>query len=469
MVPRVAVDGLHPDQPSEDRRRITALRILYLEEDTHAVAELIHYLGDKSDWEVALAKTPQDARAIAKKQPIDVALISATAPDTDPVAVAEELTQLHRKLSIFILAPDVETGGGLAYASGRFQWLAKPCPPETLISSIERMAALVSWLTNNTTIDLVSGLHSLPTMPSNYQGVIRAIHSPDSSIQDIADAVEKDMGITSRVLQVANSAYYGYSKKITSPMEASMLLGIDTLKSLVRYTHVLNNFPQTPATNAVFDAVWRHSAGVAAIARKIVLLHTHDEALGDEAFTAALLHDIGKVVLTSLKPDDYKAVIRQASETKTPIHMIERVKLQTTHAETGAYLLSLWGIPFSILEAVAWHHYPRECREKKFSALTAVHVANVAEHRRQHTEDPRGVPTMDEVYLTEIGVWEEAQEWVKLTPDRAASNIPLKPYVVQPAVAVARSARRIPTWVWVIISMLAGMAAMLIAISLFSK
>lgn len=433
------------------------------------MAELIRVLGDV-DWQVAHAKTPAEARAIASKQPIDVALLSATAPETDPVALAEELTQFHKKVTIFILAPNADTGG-LAYASGRFQWLSKPCPPEPLISAIERMATLVSWLTNNTTIDMVSGLHSLPTIPSNYQGVLRAIHSPDSSVQDIAEAVGKDMGITSRVLQVANSAYYGYSKKITSPMEASMLLGIDTLKSLVRYTHVLNNFPQTPATNAIFDAVWRHSAGVAAVARKIVLLHTQDEALGDEAFTAALLHDIGKVVLTSIKPDEYKQVIRQAAETNTPIHMIERVKLQTTHAETGAYLLSLWGIPFSILEAVAWHHYPRECKDKKFSALTAVHVANVAEHQRQQTDDQKKIPTLDELYLREIGVWNEAQEWVKLRPDRPnrSDSIPLKPYVVQPAVAVARSARRIPSWVWIIISLLAGVATMLLAIALFSK
>jgi HD-like signal output (HDOD) protein len=465
----VAVPELHPARAPESYRQATALSILYLEEDPRQVAELIRELGQKSEWQVAHAKTPQEAKAIAAKQPIDVALLSATMGDMDPVAVAEELTQIHKKITIFVLAPDAEAGGGLAYASGRFQWLTKPCPPETLISAVERMAALVSWLTNNTTIDLVAGLHSLPTMPSNYQGVIRAIHSPNSSIQEIADAVEKDMGITSRVLQVANSAYYGYSKKITSPMEASMLLGIDTLKSLVRYTHVLNNFPQTPATNAVFDAVWRHSAGVAAVARKIVVLQTNDEALGDEAFTAALLHDIGKVVLTSLKPEEYKAVIRQAAESKIPIHNVERIKLQTTHAETGAYLLSLWGIPFSILEAVAWHHYPRECREKKFSALTAVHVANVAEHQRQQTDDQRTIPTLDEVYLREVGVWEEAQEWVKLRPDRAASNIPLKPYVVQPARVVARSARRIPTWVWVIISMLAGVAAMLVAIALFSK
>jgi HD-like signal output (HDOD) protein len=465
----VAGPELHPVKSREGQQRLTALRILYLEEDPRLVAELIGFLGGKTEWEVAHAKTPADARAIASKQPIDVALISATMPDIDPVAAAEELTKIHKKISIFILAPDADSGGGLAYASGRFQWLTKPSPPETVVSSIERMATLVSWLTNNTTIDLVAGLHSLPTMPSNYQGVIRAIHSPHSSVQEIADAVEKDMGITSRVLQVANSAYYGYSKKITSPMEASMLLGIDTLKSLVRYTHVLNNFPQTPATNAVFDAVWRHSAGVAAVARKIALLKTGDEALGDEAFTAGLLHDIGKVVLTSLQGDLYKQVIRQAAETKTPIHMIERIKMQTTHAETGAYLLSLWGIPFSILEAVAWHHYPRECKDKKFSALTAVHVANVAEHQRQQTDTDKQIPKLDELYLRECEVWDEAQDWVKLRPDRATADLPLRPYVVQPAVAVAKSAKQIPSWVWVILSMLAGVAAMLAAIALFSK
>jgi hypothetical protein len=191
--------------------------------------------------------------------------------------------------------------------------------------------------------------------------------------------------------------------------------------------------------------------------------------MGDEAFTAALLHDIGKVVLASLKPDEYKAVLRQAADNKTPVHVVERVKLKTTHSETGAYLLSLWGIPFSILEAVAWHHYPRECKEKKFSALTAVHIANVGEHQRQQTDEQKTIPTLDEIYLREVGVWDQAQEWVKLRPDRSGSAIPLRPYVVQPAAVVARSARRIPTWVWLIISMLAGVAAMLIAIALFSK
>jgi HD-like signal output (HDOD) protein/CheY-like chemotaxis protein len=435
----VPVDLWKDRPPPEDstptpRRSTAALRILYLEEQPDLVAELIGELRQHKFWEVAHAENAQEARIIARKQPLDVALLSATMPETDPIEIAEELTQLYPKLTTFILAPDAETGGGLAYASGRFQWLPKPCNPAALVAAVERMANLVSWLTNNTTLEMVSGLHTLPSIPSNYQGVIRTIHSPHSSFQEIGEAVNKDMGMTSRVLQVANSAYYGYSKKITSPTEAALLLGIETLKSLVRYTHVLNNFPQTPATNAIFDKIWRHSNGVAAVARKIALAQTQNETLAEEAFTAGLLHDIGKLVLASMRPDDYKEVMRRAAEEKKAVHLLERVKLGTTHAETGAYLLSLWGIPFSILEAVAWHHFPSESKEKKFSALTAVHVANVAEHRRTDPENVRAAPPLDERYLADLGLAKEAEEWLKLAPDQPKrEGLPQQPYVVKPA------------------------------------
>jgi putative nucleotidyltransferase with HDIG domain len=428
------------------------VRILYLEENSEFVTQLVHALRERKGWEVTHADNTGEARALARKQPVDVALLSATMPDIDPVALAEELTQLHPKLTTFILAPEGDSKGASAFASGRFQWLPRQDDPVALIAAMERMSQLVSWLTSNTTLELVSGLHSLPPIPSNYQGVIRAIHAPDSSLQDIGEAISKDMGMTSRVLQVANSAYYGYSNKITSPSEASLLLGIETLKSLVRYTHVLNNFPQTAASNAIFEKVWRHSVGVAAVARKIAMMQTQDETLAEEAFTAGLLHDIGKLVLVSLKPEEYKDVMRQAYESKSLLHTMERVKLGTTHAETGAYLLSLWGIPFSILEAVAWHHFPGECKDKRFSALTAVHVANVAEHRRKDTDNVKP-PALDDRYIADLGLAPQAVEWLKVAPDqpKSESDIPYRPYVVQPA-QPAKTEPPTPWWIWALLA-----------------
>ncbi len=438
-----------------------ALPVLCLDESLEFVTGLVQCLTAKSQsWEVAHALTGAQALEIARKQPIDVALLSASAPNTDVIEVANTLTQINPKLIVFILAPDAKSSDQ-AYSSGRHQWHPKNAPAFTLVAAVNRMTSLVSWLSNNTTLELVSGIHGLPTIPSNYQGVLRTINSPNSTIQDIGTAMEKDMGMTSRVLQVANSAIYGFSSKITSPTQAAQVVGVDTLKSLVRYTHVLNNFPQSATSNAVFDKVWSHSVGVAAVARKITLLHTKDETRAEEAFTAGLLHDIGKLVLMSIKPEDYKEVLRKATEGKSSVHLVERVKLGTTHSETGAYLLSLWGIPYSILEAVAWHHYPGECKDKEFSALTAVHIANVSEHRRTQDEDPKAMPALDERYLAEVGVAKEVEEWLKLKPDQPKRDGDggAERYVVQAAAPKAAQASN-PIWPWLLIG--AGAIAALV-------
>ena len=437
------------------------LRVLSLEPDREVVANFLNEVSPRG-WELSHAADAKTALEVARKQPVDVALLNASTPETNVIDLAGDLTQIHPKLVTFILSDDPEAAQQ-AYSTGRYQFFPKLEDPGPLITAVERMGSLVSWLTNNTTIELVAGIHSLPNIPSNYQGVIRVINSPNSSIQDIGDAMEKDMAMTSRVLQVANSAYYGFSKSITSSTQAALLIGVETLKSLVRYTHVLNNFPHTPASTAIFDRVWRHSINVAAVARKITMLHTKDENLAEEAFTAGLLHDIGKLVLISIKPDEYRAVIRQSGENKTLLHVLERVKLGTTHAETGAYLLSLWGIPFTILEAVAWHHYPSSSNLRDFSPLTAVHVANVAEHRRQDIEEVKAIPPLDEGYLASIGVADRVKEWLNCKPDQpgAADHISMKPYVVQPGRPIEYE-KKSTLWIWIAVAAAAIATAWLI-------
>lgn len=435
------------------------VRVLYFDEADAGVAEFVETLGAARKWEITHATSRAEAAAIASKQPVDVAVIAGSLADIDSIDLAGEIGRFHPKLTVFILSGETDNKAARACSSGRYQWMDKPCDPVALISSIERMASLVSWLTNNTTLELVSDIHCLPAIPSNYQGVIRIIHSPTASIQEIGDAINRDMGMTSRVLQVANSAYYGYSKKITSPTEAILFLGVETVKSLIHYSHLLNNFPQLSSADVLFDRVWKHSMGVAAVARKITLLETRNETLAEEAFTAGLLHDIGKLVLMSMRAQEYREVIRQAAARKGAPHMIERLKLGTTHAEAGAYLLSLWGIPYSILEAVAWHHYPDEAMDRKFSPLTAVHVANVFERVRQDPENARYAPQLDYRYLAEVGVTERIEEWRKCLPDlpMAKQDPDLLPYIVQ---AGARPAPLPEShkWRWLILGAVATSA-----------
>ena len=130
-----------------------------------------------------------------------------------------------------------------------------------------------------------------------------------------------------------------------------------------------------------------------------------------EAFTAALLHDVGKLVLARSIPDDYADVVAQAEADQVPTWMAERDMLGTTHADVAAYLLSLWGLPTSIVEAVAWHHRPSDRPVRAFGPLGAVHAANVIQHQA-HPGDVIGHPSSrDETYLTRLDVPDRFPSW----------------------------------------------------------
>ena len=135
------------------------------------------------------------------------------------------------------------------------------------------------------------------------------------------------------------------------------------------------------------EEVWTHSNHTATQAKKIAAMLHASEQIKDDAFTAGLLHDIGKLILASRFPKEYTAVIKGATESSKPLWAEEREIFSATHAEVGAYLLSIWGLPNLVIDAVAYHHNPTAITEEGFSALTAVHAANALENlAASHTQ-----------------------------------------------------------------------------------
>ncbi|MDX1953016.1 MAG: HDOD domain-containing protein [Verrucomicrobiota bacterium] len=386
------------------------MRILYVDEQEHGFNYLLRYLRNSLTWEIAYASTRERALELASHELFTVLLISKSFPDCDAVELANGIRGIHPRIVVFILCALEEDERSLAYA-GRFQTLPQNILPATLVTTIRRAMALQGWLTNNTTLDLVKGVESLPSIPYNYLGVLKHIHSPHASIKDIGDAIAVDIGMTSKLLQVANSAFYGYAKTITHPTHAVSLLGLETVKSLIHYTHIMNHFPRLGGAQAWFEKIWSHSMAVASAAKKIAMNETNNEQIAEDAFTAGLLHDIGKLVLLSVKPQEFKDVLNSALEKNSSPWLLERVRLGTTHAETGAYLLALWGIPVPILEAVAWHHYPEESGDETFTPLTAVHAANALDYINPNGEINPAHPQFDYDYLKRLGLGGRVPVW----------------------------------------------------------
>src|SRR2546421_171684 len=152
------------------------------------------------------------------------------------------------------------------------------------------------------------------------------------------------------------------------------------------------------------EEFWQHSIAVGNFARVIALCETQDYRVADVAFTAGLLHDLGKLLLAANLPDLYGQIVSEAQRRALPIQQVEKEILGGNHGELGACLLGKWGLPGAILEAIAWHNCPAKSADQKFSALTAVHMANVFAHETSSTATGLLVGECDSGYLERLGL-----------------------------------------------------------------
>jgi len=178
--------------------------------------------------------------------------------------------------------------------------------------------------------------------------------------------------VCAKVLQLVNSAYFGLGQKIVSVRAAVTYLGVEVIKSLVLGSTSFSDKAISEVKGFSPDRLQHHSMLTALLAKKIVA----NPALADAAFTAGLLHDIGALVLLYAAPPDYVRSLERAKQLGGDSAAAEREIFGVTHAEVGAYLLGLWGIPFPIVEAVAFHHRPNEVALESRPLVSAIHIAS---------------------------------------------------------------------------------------------
>jgi putative nucleotidyltransferase with HDIG domain len=185
--------------------------------------------------------------------------------------------------------------------------------------------------------------------------------------------------MAAKVLQLVNSAFFARRRAVSNITEAVSFLGIKRVADLVLAVETFNQFKSANAGFFSIDELWEHSNSTAMNARKIAEDQHASGQIVDESFTAGLLHDIGQLVLASRFMEEYSDVILAARNRGVPLWIVEREIYSATHAEVGAYLLAIWGLPGSIVNAVAYHHSPSATKTQKFSALSAVHAASSIE------------------------------------------------------------------------------------------
>jgi len=224
--------------------------------------------------------------------------------------------------------------------------------------------------------DIVQKVEELPALPNITHKVLKLTSDPKTTIPELSEVITKDQVLTAKVLRMANSAYYGYARRIYSINEAVVILGFGTIRSLVLAASVYNVMDKEFQGYFLPKGdLWKHSMSTALTARSLARRTGYE--LPDQAFIAGLLHDIGKTVLNTYMTSAFLSVINKVNEEKIPFMEAERQILGFDHAVVGARVAEKWNLPEILVEAIAKHHCPREAiNNPKLTSI--VHVADAA-------------------------------------------------------------------------------------------
>lgn len=216
--------------------------------------------------------------------------------------------------------------------------------------------------------------HDLPTLPLLAMEVSRLANDPLAGMSEIVRIIRNDPSMTSKILRVSNSAFYGMPRRVESLNMALVVLGMREVSNLVTSISVFKAFPVLEGGTAFSrETFWEHSAGTGEIAR--VLASKLQMRLHGIEFTSGLLHNIGKIVLHQYFPNELGQAFKIAEQEGLPSIVAEQKVLGTDHAEVGAWLAEKWSLPNSIVESIRYHHQPHLAPEH--SVLTAiVHLAS---------------------------------------------------------------------------------------------
>jgi HD-like signal output (HDOD) protein len=396
------------------------MRVLFVDDEPNILMGLRRLLRPRhNEWEMTFVASGAEALAAMQESPYEVIVTDMKMPGMDGAALLSQVQKRYPRSVRIVLSGHADLEASMRSVQVSHQFLAKPCDAGLLNEVIERACSLQSLLRDTTLQERLGSISDLPVLPRVYRSLTEALADPEVDLGRIAEIVEQDAAITAKLLQLVNSSYFGLRKEVNDLRRATAYLGINTIRDLVLSLEVFRQFEQDERTRGFsIEREQRHALLAARLARQFV----KDKIQGEQAFLAAMLHDLGRLVLASHLPEQLARVTQAGVGSQRPLYETEYELFGgICHAEIGGYLLGLWGMPYPIVEAVANHHHPgRVTPQRGFGVLAAVHVAQaLAEEQEPLSAARAGV---DEEFLASLGVLDQLDGWREIAAREAGSQ-----------------------------------------------
>jgi HD-like signal output (HDOD) protein len=331
-------------------------RVLFVDDEPAILDALKGVLRpQRREWDMVFALGGPAGVAEVERSTFDVVVTDMRMPIVDGAALLARVKELQPQAVRLVLSGQTDSQTALKTVFTAHQFLAKPCDPEKLRGVVKRCCDLNDLLSRQELRSLAGDVSVLPSAPTTYLAISKALADPNSSIGDVARIVEREPALCAKVLQVANSAFFGLPRTVSSVTQAATYLGTLALRDLALAMETMasvqrSNPAITPASHSAFQI---NALSVGLLGRR---WFRTDRRRADEAFVAGMLRDLGHLVLHAGARADAGAVDQ--------------------HGALSAYLLGLWGIPHSVIEAVAFHEQPQAIEHDGLEVVDVVHLTD---------------------------------------------------------------------------------------------
>jgi HD-like signal output (HDOD) protein len=356
----------------------------------------------RGEWDSTVVSRGDEALKAMKKGSFDVVISELNMPDMSGAQLFQKVAEQNPGTVRLVLTDDGDGVVALQAAGHVHQCIARPCEPETLMKLLRNSMGLRELLANDGLHARIASITSLPSPPELYCKLVAELQKEDVSFSKIAVLIRQDIAINAKLIQLINSAFFGLRNPIQSTHQAISLLGMDMVRSLVLAAGVFDQFVDPGVLGFSVESIYARAMTVGSRARQIANTFGLRKHHIEDSLMAGMLHDVGKLVMLTQFPEELQQAAKLAKEESTSLHEAVEKVIGICDTDIGAYLLSLWGLPDSILEAVALHCQPAKSPCPMKNALTTVHLAYALDcDEKNHVTDDES-SAVDMEYLREL-------------------------------------------------------------------
>ncbi|QJB57184.1 response regulator [Pseudodesulfovibrio sp. zrk46] len=353
-------------------------QIMFVDDEPNVLSALKRMLRSKhNEWDMTFVESGQKALEAMEHAEFDVVVSDIRMPGMDGADLLSRVKSLSPTTIRIALSGQVDLNEVIRSIKAVHQYISKPCESDELIEKIEGALHSRSVLTDQNLLELVTKLDALPVIPQVFHDIESELAQKEPSIDKIAEHISRDVGFVAKVLKLVNSPYFGLPSNVDSVHKAITMLGLDTIKALVLSTHMFSLYDEKKLPELSITLLWEHCFRVSTIAQLIAECEGLDRDTIAQCRMTGLLHDVGKLVLISSFPEQYKQMLNDINGTNKLIFEAEKETFGTSHAEVGAYLMGLWGLSGRLVYGIGHHHH-KVNPDDQVSVIA--HVADVFDH-----------------------------------------------------------------------------------------